>query len=112
MLFLYFHISYYFHILLLVWQNFRSVSMCTMNICVYMCLCVGTCLCDYAIVYMYVCMYVCVCVCVCVCMYVCVCIYIRILINMHYNTCGLLRFFNNDTKCIGSASALKFTDYL
>jgi len=69
---------------------------------------------------LYVCMYacecfslslslsmcVCVCVCVCVYTYVCVYIYIRILINMHYNICGLLRFFSNGIQCIGSESAL------
>jgi hypothetical protein len=64
-----------------------SVTLCF--VCMYVC--VG--------VFLFVRMYICV---LCVCVY----IYIRILNNMNYNICDLLRFSNNGVQCIGSASSL------
>jgi len=66
--------------------------------------------CMYVYMYIYVCMYIYVYMCLFVCMNQCVYIYIRILSNMQYYLCDVLRFSDNILHRIDRISALKFTD--
>ena len=71
-IYLYNHILFLMHRLLLVWFHV-CVCVCMLCVCVCVCVCVVLCMCMCVCVFVcvYVCVYLCVFVCVCVC--VCVC---------------------------------------